>query len=182
MVRAQVEPIHVDQVHPGQEAVLRFSAFPARTTPEFGGRVVRVSADAQLDERTGLSWYEVELSMGAAVEPDPETGVGTWPGRAAQTAAGWLPEDAQAWLHEHGPSQIRSWMERAPAVDSGAANAGAADGKGAMSPERAPSHAHDLALAPGMPVEVYLRTGERSPLSYLAKPLTDYFSRSLKEE
>ena len=25
-----------------------------------------------------------------------------------------------------------------------------------------------------------LRTGERSPLSYLAKPLTDYFSRSLR--
>ena len=33
-----------------------------------------------------------------------------------------------------------------------------------------------------MPVEVHLRTGERSPLSYLAKPLTDYFSRSLREE
>ena len=38
------------------------------------------------------------------------------------------------------------------------------------------------ALAPGMPVEAYLRTGERSPLSYLVKPLTDYFERSLREE
>ena len=45
-----------------------------------------------------------------------------------------------------------------------------------------PGHARDLALAPGMPVEVHIRTGERSPLSYLAKPLTDYFSRSLREE
>ena len=182
VVRAQVEPIHVDQVYPDQEAVLRFSAFPARTTPEYGGRVIRVSADAQLDERTGLSWYEVEVSMGAVVESDPETGVGTWPGRAARTAAGWLPEDAQAWLRENAPSRVRDWLERAPAVDSGATNAGTADGKGAMEPGRAPAHAHDLALAPGMPVEVYLRTGERSPLSYLAKPLTDYFARSLKEE
>ena len=43
-------------------------------------------------------------------------------------------------------------------------------------------HAHDLSLTPGMPVEVLMRTVERSPLSYLAKPLTDYFSRSLREE
>jgi len=42
--------------------------------------------------------------------------------------------------------------------------------------------AEPLALAPGMPVEAYLRTGERSPLSYLVKPLTDYFERSLREE
>ena len=45
-----------------------------------------------------------------------------------------------------------------------------------------PAHARDLALVPGMPAEVHIRTGERSPLSYLAKPLTDYFSRSLREE
>ena len=43
-------------------------------------------------------------------------------------------------------------------------------------------YAATSALTPGMPVEVHLRTGERSPLSYLAKPLTDYFSRSLREE
>ena len=36
-VMAQLEPIHVDQVHPGQEAVLRFSAFPARTDPGIRG-------------------------------------------------------------------------------------------------------------------------------------------------
>lgn len=46
----------------------------------------------------------------------------------------------------------------------------------------APSHARDLALAPGIPVEVHIRTRKRSPLSYLAKPFTDYFSRSLREE
>ena len=33
-----------------------------------------------------------------------------------------------------------------------------------------------------MPAEAHLRTGDRSPLSYLVKPLSDYFSRSLREE
>ena len=36
-------------------------------------------------------------------------------------------------------------------------------------------------LLPGMPVEAYLRTDERTPLSYLTKPLTDYFGRALRE-
>ncbi|HPD91621.1 MAG TPA: HlyD family type I secretion periplasmic adaptor subunit, partial [Pararhodobacter sp.] len=39
----------------------------------------------------------------------------------------------------------------------------------------------DLALVPGMPVEVYIQTGERSPLAYLMKPLTDYFTRAFRE-
>ena len=45
VVVAQLDPIHVDQVHAGQEAVLLFSAFPARVTPEYSGRIERVSAD-----------------------------------------------------------------------------------------------------------------------------------------
>ena len=39
-----------------------------------------------------------------------------------------------------------------------------------------------LDLVPGMPVEVYVQTGERSPLAYLMKPLTDYFVRAFREE
>lgn len=39
----------------------------------------------------------------------------------------------------------------------------------------------DQALLPGMPVETYLRTDDRTPLSYLTKPLTDYFGRALRE-
>ena len=42
--------------------------------------------------------------------------------------------------------------------------------------------AGDLILTPGMPVEVHLQTEERSPISYLAKPLTDYFLRAFREE
>jgi HlyD family type I secretion membrane fusion protein len=35
-------------------------------------------------------------------------------------------------------------------------------------------------LLPGMPVEAFIRTTERSPLSYLAKPLTDYFTKAFR--
>jgi HlyD family secretion protein len=40
---------------------------------------------------------------------------------------------------------------------------------------------NDRELLPGMPVETYLRTDDRTPLSYLTKPLTDYFERALRE-
>lgn len=38
----------------------------------------------------------------------------------------------------------------------------------------------DNTLLPGMPVEVFIRTDERTPLSYLTKPLTDYFNRAMR--
>jgi HlyD family secretion protein len=37
------------------------------------------------------------------------------------------------------------------------------------------------AVIPGMPVEAFIRTGDRSPLSYLAKPLAEYFNRAFRE-
>ena len=36
-------------------------------------------------------------------------------------------------------------------------------------------------LLPGMPVEAFIKTAERSPLSYLAKPLADYFNKAFRE-
>ena len=39
----------------------------------------------------------------------------------------------------------------------------------------------EVTLIPGMPVEVFLRTGDRAPLSYLLRPLTDYFTHALRE-
>ncbi|MEL7214968.1 MAG: HlyD family type I secretion periplasmic adaptor subunit [Pseudomonadota bacterium] len=38
-----------------------------------------------------------------------------------------------------------------------------------------------LDLVPGMPVDAFIRTGDRSPLTYLTKPLTDYFTRAFRE-
>lgn len=39
-----------------------------------------------------------------------------------------------------------------------------------------------LVLSPGMPVEAFVETGERTAMSYFAKPLTDAFQRSFREE
>ncbi|MFG6518093.1 HlyD family type I secretion periplasmic adaptor subunit [Sulfitobacter sp. 1A13496] len=36
-------------------------------------------------------------------------------------------------------------------------------------------------LLPGMPVEAFIRTGERSPMAYLLKPMADYFARAFRE-
>lgn len=36
-------------------------------------------------------------------------------------------------------------------------------------------------LIPGMPVETFIRTEDRSPLTYLVKPFTDYFKRAFRE-
>jgi len=37
------------------------------------------------------------------------------------------------------------------------------------------------ALLPGMPVEAFIQTGERTPLAYLLQPFTDYFRRAFRE-
>ena len=111
LVSARVEALDIDQIHVGQEARLRFTAFNQRLTPEVAGRVVGVSADVIRDEVSGLSYYRVDVA------PDAD-------GRAN--------------------------LER-------------------------------LALVPGMPVEAFLKTGERTPLSYLTKPLADYFGRAMRE-
>jgi HlyD family secretion protein len=38
-----------------------------------------------------------------------------------------------------------------------------------------------VALLPGMPVESFIRTNDRTPLAYLVKPLTDYFVKAFRE-
>ena len=130
VVTARLNPINVDQVYPGQDAKLRFSAFPARVTPEFDGHVVRVSPDAVRDAESGVSWYEVELALGG---PD---GTGPAAGNAEETGAA------------RGSNRV----------------------------------AGNLVLTPGMPVEAHIRTEERSVMSFLVKPVTDFFYRSLRED
>ncbi|MDD9727895.1 HlyD family type I secretion periplasmic adaptor subunit [Roseovarius sp. SK2] len=39
----------------------------------------------------------------------------------------------------------------------------------------------DVTLIPGMPVETFIRTADRTPLAYLTKPLTDYFAKAFRE-
>jgi HlyD family secretion protein len=111
IVRARVDTTHIDQIHVGQEAKMRFSAFDQRTTPEIWGHVTKVSADAIEDQQTRQRFYLVEIDTGA---------------------------DERAKL-------------------SG------------------------LTILPGMPVEAFIQTGDRSPLGYLVKPMTDYFAKAFRE-
>ena len=112
VISVQVEPIHIDQTHVGQEVLLRFSALDQRTTPELYGRVTQISADAFTDEATAVRFYRAEIEL-----------------REGEVQR--LPED--------------------------------------------------VALIPGMPVEAFLRTADRTPIAYLVKPFTDYFSHAFRE-
>ncbi len=40
----------------------------------------------------------------------------------------------------------------------------------------------DVQLVAGMPVEAYIQTGERSPFTYMTKPMADYFNKAFREE
>ncbi len=111
VVKSRIESIHIDQIHVGQEAALRFSTFDQRRTPEVIGHISKVSADVFTDDITGLSYYSADIM------PDPDE------------------------LDKLG----------------------------------------DVELLPGMPVEAFIKTGDRTPLNYLAKPLADYFSRAFRE-
>ena len=111
VVSARIDAIHIDQVHIGQPATLRFTAFDQRQTPEVFGIVADVSADVFTDEATGLSYYRAEVLPNA--------------------------DELIKLKRQH--------------------------------------------LLPGMPVEAYLRTDDRTPLSYLTKPMTDYFARAMRE-
>ena len=110
VVAARVETTGIDQVHIGQEASLRFTAFDQRETPEIEGVVSKISADVITDEVTNISFYAVELS----------------------------PK----------PGELKRLGQQV--------------------------------LIPGMPVEALIKTTDRTPLAYLAKPLTDYFARALR--
>lgn len=111
LVQARVDSVHIDQIRLGQDAVLRFTAFDQRRTPEMSGHVSAISADVLVDERTGANFYEIQL----------------------------LPTE-----------------EDLPKLDG-------------------------QILLPGMPVEAFIRTDDRTPISYLTKPLTDYLNRAFRE-
>lgn len=62
-IMARVAPQDVDKISPGQETIVRFSAFGSRRTPEATGEVRTVSADAMTDEATGAPYYLVLVDI-----------------------------------------------------------------------------------------------------------------------
>jgi HlyD family secretion protein len=111
-VEVKVNPQDIDQLQLDQKAVLRFSAFNARSTPEIEGTVTRISADTSTDQRTGQNYYTIRIAMAA------------------------------------------DQVERLG----------------------------DVKLLPGMPVEAFVQTGDRTMFSYLIKPLHDQFVRAFREK
>jgi HlyD family secretion protein len=62
-LEVQIAPKDIDQIQAGQQAVLRMSAFNLRTTPELNAHVSRIAADLSTDQKTGLSYYLVRLTV-----------------------------------------------------------------------------------------------------------------------
>jgi HlyD family secretion protein len=66
VVEAKIPPKEVDQITLGQKSILRFTAFNQRTTPEIEGRVSLIGADQITDEKTGTSYFKIQVTpMGA---------------------------------------------------------------------------------------------------------------------
>lgn len=63
LITAKIAPRDVDKVQAGQEAVLRFTAFNARVTPETTGKVRQVSADNIADRVTGEPYFLVLIDL-----------------------------------------------------------------------------------------------------------------------
>jgi epimerase transport system membrane fusion protein len=63
MIYAKIQTNDVDKVHPNQLADIRFSAFNTKYTNVLEAKVVHVSADSLIDQRTGTPYYEVKLEL-----------------------------------------------------------------------------------------------------------------------
>jgi len=62
-VQVKVSPNDIDELHPEQSSLLRFSAFNLRTTPELNGKVSWIAADQTEDQRTGNAYYTVRIGV-----------------------------------------------------------------------------------------------------------------------
>lgn len=67
LVESRIDPQFIDQVSVGQEALIRFSSFDQRQTPELSGRVIFLSADLEQDPKQQVQPYfraRVEIDKG----------------------------------------------------------------------------------------------------------------------
>ncbi|WP_029031610.1 HlyD family type I secretion periplasmic adaptor subunit [Salinarimonas rosea] len=109
-VELRIAPQDIDQLVAGRAALLRFSAFDQRTTPEVAGVLERVSPDLVVTD--GVAHYQGRVVLSAEA--------------------------------------ARSLGSRT--------------------------------LVPGMPVEAFVRTSERTLLSHLTKPLGDHLARAFRQD
>lgn len=112
IIDAQVSPLDIDRVSIGLVAEVRFTAFKQALTPVIEGKVINLSADRFVEEKTGMPYYQAQVEL--------------------------TPESYQKMSH--------------------------------------------LELVPGMPVEVLIKTGERTVFEYLTQPVTNAFARAFIED
>lgn len=62
-VEVKVLPADIEQIFIGQLVDMKFSSFSQRTTPDLLGTVTTISADTFIDERSGMQFYLLELSI-----------------------------------------------------------------------------------------------------------------------
>lgn len=63
IIEAQVQPVDIDQVYPGQPTRVMLSAFNARRTPEMNGSVFQIAPDRIIDPITGFPYYLVKIEI-----------------------------------------------------------------------------------------------------------------------
>lgn len=63
IIEAQIPPTDVDRLYRDQSVVVRFPNFDQRTTPELMARLLSVSPDLEVDEATGISYYQARLAL-----------------------------------------------------------------------------------------------------------------------
>lgn len=111
-VEVKIPPRDIEQVYVGQSAFMRFTALNQRTTPEIEGDVVLVSADLTQDQRTGMSYYTVRVSL----KPDQVArlaGAKLVPGMPVDVFIQTLGRTALAYLIEPLKEQAeRAFKER----------------------------------------------------------------------
>jgi len=61
VIQAQLKPTDADDAYVGQPAQVRFLSVHNRTLPLFSGKVKTVSADSFTDEKTGRTYFRVEV-------------------------------------------------------------------------------------------------------------------------
>lgn len=83
IVEAKVPPTDRDQTAAGQKAVVTFSAFSQRTTPQAHGTVLTISPDLTLDEQNGTSYFTAQVALDEG-ETDRLGGLDLVPGMPAE--------------------------------------------------------------------------------------------------
>src|SRR5262249_25582903 len=63
VLEVKVQPTDIDEVKSGLPATVRFVAYKQRTTPAIQGKVVRISADAVTEERTGITYFLATIEV-----------------------------------------------------------------------------------------------------------------------